>query len=111
MSAVLLHVIRIALLFLGVQGMAKLENSHAAASNVNVLVDSRLPDQATVSARPRTGVSARQLSRAGVAPAGAWAVRPPAGVLAFSRRSERICVATHLPFCVTPRPPPLPVLF
>ena len=107
MSAVLLHVIRVALLLLGAQGMAGLENSHAVTSNVNVLVDSRRPGQATVSARPRTGVSARrQLSRDGVAPAASWVVTPPAGILAFSRPAQGIPVRSHLPFCLTPRPPP-----
>ena len=81
-SRALQLVIGIALLLFGAQGVARPENSDAITPTLQIVVDSRRPDQATVSARPRTRVSPRrQLSQSGGAPAGSRAVQPPAAVV------------------------------
>jgi hypothetical protein len=91
--------------------MAGLENNVAAASTVNVLVSSRRPAQATISARPRTGISARrQLSRDRVATEQTSTAPLPCGAFEPSRPSRDARLLTLLPFCITPRPPPIPHL-
>jgi hypothetical protein len=108
MFGAVLRALPIVFFLVAAGGGPALETEWAVTSSVNVLADSQCADQETPSTRPRAGVSAlRQSSRQATAPAGSLAVSPPAEALAFLRPSLDIAVRIHLPFCITPRPPPL----
>ena len=106
MSAVL-RALPIVLFWVAVHGVTALEAINGITSDAVVFADSQRLDRVTLLLRPRAGVSAlRQSLREGGTLTGSTAVPPPAETCAVVRPSPVIYARTHLPFCVTPRPPP-----
>lgn len=109
MLAVVLRALSMVLFLAAAQGVAAADERPAAARDISVFADSRGPDQAIISTRSPAGASVlRYCSRERGAPTVASVVTPPpADAHRLSSASLARVGRAHLPFCITPRPPPL----
>ena len=100
----------VVLFLVAAQGAAGVEEPPAERRDVNVFTGSQHPDRAIISTRSLAAASVlRQSSRERAAlPIASLVVPPPLEALALCHPSQAIRTRPHLPFCITPRPPPLP---
>jgi hypothetical protein len=108
MLTVVVRALSLVLFLVAARSVAAVETRPAGTREVNVFADSQRPDQAIISTRSLAGASIlRQSSRERVElTIATLAVPPPVEARRFSRASRTILVPPHLPFCITPRPPP-----
>jgi hypothetical protein len=108
MVTVVVRALSMVLFLVAARGVAAVETHPAETRGVNLFADSQRPDQAIISTRSLAGASVlRQSSRERVALTIAALVLPPTvEACRFSPASRTILVQPHLPFCITPRPPP-----
>jgi hypothetical protein len=107
MLAVVVRALWVVLFLVAAQGVAAVE-AHPAARDYDVVADAGRPDQAIITTRSLAGASVlRQSSREGIELIIASLVAPaPVDRARCSPASTTIRVRPHLPFCITPRPPP-----